>query len=227
MAPEVGVTRPVPTDSEQERPVSPERLDSWKDIATYLKRSVRTVRRWEAEEGLPSIVTVIRVPAACVQHRNRRRVLCRRSRSRLRCGHPRNLQADISRTSTGSFRPDTASRRLVHRVSDDSRPVANPAGNRCPDERRLGRRQPEPVPENRSGIKSMNRRQTNSSFELLSASAEENYEASGTASRFVSGRSLNSLTSRLVRADGPLLSQFHLWAQWRRRTSCRKPRRPP
>jgi Tfp pilus assembly protein PilF len=33
--------------------LSPERLDSWKDIATYLKRSVRTVRRWEAEEGLP------------------------------------------------------------------------------------------------------------------------------------------------------------------------------
>ena len=30
-----------------------ERLDSWKEIATYLKRSVRTVHRWEKEEGLP------------------------------------------------------------------------------------------------------------------------------------------------------------------------------
>jgi TolB-like protein len=30
-----------------------DRLDSWKEIATYLNRSVRTVRRWEAEEGLP------------------------------------------------------------------------------------------------------------------------------------------------------------------------------
>jgi len=29
------------------------RLDSWKEIATYLKRSVRTVRRWERQEGLP------------------------------------------------------------------------------------------------------------------------------------------------------------------------------
>lgn len=29
------------------------RLDSWKRIATYLNRSVRTVRRWEREEGLP------------------------------------------------------------------------------------------------------------------------------------------------------------------------------
>jgi hypothetical protein len=30
-----------------------DRLDSWKEIAAYLKRSVRTVRRWEAEQSLP------------------------------------------------------------------------------------------------------------------------------------------------------------------------------
>ena len=30
-----------------------ERLDSWKEIASYLKRSVRTVHRWEKNEGLP------------------------------------------------------------------------------------------------------------------------------------------------------------------------------
>jgi TolB-like protein/Flp pilus assembly protein TadD len=29
------------------------RLDSWKDIAAYLKRSVSTVQRWERQEGLP------------------------------------------------------------------------------------------------------------------------------------------------------------------------------
>jgi TolB-like protein/Flp pilus assembly protein TadD len=29
------------------------RLDSWKEIAAYLKRSPRTVSRWEREEGLP------------------------------------------------------------------------------------------------------------------------------------------------------------------------------
>jgi hypothetical protein len=35
-------------------PGSPEdRLDSWKEIAAYLKRGVRTVRRWERQEGLP------------------------------------------------------------------------------------------------------------------------------------------------------------------------------
>ncbi|MGC1106897.1 MAG: hypothetical protein WA876_10185 [Candidatus Acidiferrales bacterium] len=30
-----------------------DRLDSWKAIALYLKRDVRTVQRWEATEGLP------------------------------------------------------------------------------------------------------------------------------------------------------------------------------
>lgn len=32
---------------------SAERLDSWKEIAAYLKRDVRTVQRWEKQEGLP------------------------------------------------------------------------------------------------------------------------------------------------------------------------------
>ena len=30
-----------------------DRLDSWKEIAAYVNRGVRTVRRWEREEGLP------------------------------------------------------------------------------------------------------------------------------------------------------------------------------
>ncbi len=30
-----------------------DRLDSWKEIAAYLKRDERTVRRWEEREGLP------------------------------------------------------------------------------------------------------------------------------------------------------------------------------
>src|SRR5688572_17449757 len=32
---------------------SPERLDSWKDIAAYLRRDVSTVQRWEKREGMP------------------------------------------------------------------------------------------------------------------------------------------------------------------------------
>ncbi|HWG37487.1 MAG TPA: LamG-like jellyroll fold domain-containing protein [Terriglobales bacterium] len=34
-------------------PPPPDRLDSWKEIAAYLDRQVRTVQRWEKEEGLP------------------------------------------------------------------------------------------------------------------------------------------------------------------------------
>jgi len=34
-------------------PEHSERLDSWKEIAVYLKREVRTVRIWEKQEGLP------------------------------------------------------------------------------------------------------------------------------------------------------------------------------
>src|SRR5579863_6699750 len=35
-------------------PPGPEgRLDSWKEIAAYLKRGVRTVQRWEHTSGLP------------------------------------------------------------------------------------------------------------------------------------------------------------------------------
>ena len=34
-------------------PASTDRLDSWKQIAVYLNREVRTVQRWERHEGLP------------------------------------------------------------------------------------------------------------------------------------------------------------------------------
>src|SRR4029434_9495283 len=44
----------VPTPGAEPRePATRERLDSWKEIASYLNRSVRTVARWESEEGLP------------------------------------------------------------------------------------------------------------------------------------------------------------------------------
>ena len=43
------------TESPRATPDTPagERLDSWKEIAAYLKRDVRTVHRWEHTEGLP------------------------------------------------------------------------------------------------------------------------------------------------------------------------------
>jgi hypothetical protein len=35
------------------KPTGAQRLDSWKEIAAYLRRGARTVQRWEREEGLP------------------------------------------------------------------------------------------------------------------------------------------------------------------------------
>ena len=44
------------------QPSAADRLDSWKEIAVYLKRSVRSVRRWESEEGSYTGIST-RVPA--------------------------------------------------------------------------------------------------------------------------------------------------------------------
>ena len=41
-------------------------LESWKQIAAYLDRSERTVRRWETSEGLPvtAVSTISRTPSS-------------------------------------------------------------------------------------------------------------------------------------------------------------------
>ncbi len=43
----------LPHESPQPSTVGEERLESWKEIARYLGRQVRTVQRWEKSEGLP------------------------------------------------------------------------------------------------------------------------------------------------------------------------------
>jgi hypothetical protein len=35
-------------------PPPSDRLDSWKEIAAYLRRDVTTVQRWEKREGMPA-----------------------------------------------------------------------------------------------------------------------------------------------------------------------------
>ena len=44
---------PVPGDAMKSGGNDGDRLDSWKEIASYLDRGIRTVQRWEREEGLP------------------------------------------------------------------------------------------------------------------------------------------------------------------------------
>jgi Tol biopolymer transport system component len=43
---------PTPDETAPDRPSS-DRLDSWKEIAAYLRRDVTTVQRWEKREGMP------------------------------------------------------------------------------------------------------------------------------------------------------------------------------
>ena len=48
------VAQPPPSDSSELSGRPPgDRLDSWKEIAGYLRRDVTTVQRWERREGMP------------------------------------------------------------------------------------------------------------------------------------------------------------------------------
>ena len=47
------MTQPDPASPVPSREQPGERLDSWKDIAAYLKRDVSTVQRWEKRERMP------------------------------------------------------------------------------------------------------------------------------------------------------------------------------
>src|SRR4026207_144527 len=48
----MGTLKPAPPTAPSEA-LPGDRLNSWKEIAAYLKRDVRTLRRWEVDEGLP------------------------------------------------------------------------------------------------------------------------------------------------------------------------------
>lgn len=43
----------MPPPGERATRRAADRLDSWKEVAVYLRRGERTVQRWEREEGLP------------------------------------------------------------------------------------------------------------------------------------------------------------------------------
>ena len=53
-------TAPLDPRSDTDASRTGERLDSWKEIAAYLSRSVRTLHRWEKDEGLPVRFVLIR-----------------------------------------------------------------------------------------------------------------------------------------------------------------------
>ncbi len=46
-------SRQIKTDARSVLGPDRDRLDSWKEIAVYLRREVRTAQRWEKREGMP------------------------------------------------------------------------------------------------------------------------------------------------------------------------------
>src|SRR5260370_1823416 len=69
------------------REVPAERLDSWKEIAAYLKRDERTVRRWE-KEGLPVHRKVHKKQASVYAFRGEIEGWWNSDRQRLEQGEP-------------------------------------------------------------------------------------------------------------------------------------------
>jgi len=49
----VRIPQDAPDRRVGDKAIAGDRLDSWKEIAAYLRRSVRCVQRWERTEGLP------------------------------------------------------------------------------------------------------------------------------------------------------------------------------
>src|SRR6185295_12659897 len=47
------MTEPREMSSTPPEPASGDRLDSWKEIAAYMRRDAKTVQRWEKREGMP------------------------------------------------------------------------------------------------------------------------------------------------------------------------------
>src|SRR5258707_12290961 len=66
---------------------SAERLDSWKEIAAYLKRDERTVRRWE-REGLPVHRHMHKKQASVYAHKAEIDVWWNNGRQRLETPEP-------------------------------------------------------------------------------------------------------------------------------------------
>lgn len=86
-----------------------ERLDSWKEIAAFLGRGERTVKRWEVDRGLP----VHRVPGG-----GRSAVFAYRGELTEWLGGQKAVEADIPETDMAE--PETA----VAAVSPESAPAA-------------------------------------------------------------------------------------------------------
>lgn len=110
------------------------RLDSWKEIAAYLGRGIRTVQRWEREEGLPvhrlahaDRGSVCADPAELDDWWTRRQITPSANPSAVRStiAEPR-LERGTSATAATFWPAFSADARMVAFVSDARRDGATP-----------------------------------------------------------------------------------------------------
>ena len=113
------------------------RLDSWKEIASYLGRGIRTVQRWEREEGLPvqrldhakrgSVYASRRELTAWWESR-RRPAAAAASTSAAGAAAPREPRSErVTATSAATFWPALSSdARMVVYVSDAGKDGESP-----------------------------------------------------------------------------------------------------
>ena len=92
-----------------------DRLDTWKQIAAYLSRGVRTVRRWEREEGLPvhrhlhrtlGSVYAFTVEIDSWRENNRRAAAGHRPRARIDITNAANLSIAVLPFANLGAEPD-------------------------------------------------------------------------------------------------------------------------
>ena len=101
-----GAMSKTPERPEQGSGSEARRLDSWKEIASFLRRGIRTVQRWEREEGLP----VHRLAACRARQRLcRPNELTRGGKRRRRLKPPPDERRRISRTATHDLQRVTTS----------------------------------------------------------------------------------------------------------------------
>ena len=92
------------------RPVE-DRLDSWKEIAAYLKRDVTTVQRWEKREGMPvhrhlhdRMGSVYAFSSELDAWAHSRRLRLEEEEKELRAEPPADEEADVRPTGTSQAR---------------------------------------------------------------------------------------------------------------------------
>lgn len=102
-------------DSESTRPSAgaDDRLHSWKEIAVYLKRDVRTVRRWEKNQGLPVHRHRHQKAASVYAYRSELEVWWAAQRSNVVETQSADVESDVTDASAEGPQPPTSIPRAV------------------------------------------------------------------------------------------------------------------